>query len=658
MPSALAEPLRPAVQPGSKRQRPAVRYALSVAALTIPMGITAALKSHPNLNPIISASFVIVISGVAWWAGAWAGILLSCLAIPALTLAATGFRMWIPPHIDFIGLAIFWFIAFLVGSVATNRKRIEQMLRDANTELEAKVQERTADLRNANSVIQNRLAELELLYSQLPVGLCFLDGDLHCLRINQKLAAINGAPVASHLGRSLRAVIPAGVADVVEPLYRKVIASGEPVVDFELSGSQSGDADVERTWLIDCCPAMAADGSTLGLQVIVQDITERKRSEESLLRAHAELARREREFRTVVNAIPQICWVSNRDGSVAWYNDRWFEYTGMKQADAEAWKTYIPDEVLPTVLQRWKDALRDRKGFEVEILIRGASGACRWFLTRTVPMHDDAGEICQWFGTSTDVDDLKRSREALIAREKELRQANSDLQQFAYSASHDLQEPIRTVAVYSQMLERRYGSQFEGDAKKFLGFVGASAKRMEKLVLDLLRYVETAHVNEGISEITESSDALRDAISNVAATVEETQAQIYNDPLPALRIRRIHLQQVFQNLLSNSLKYRSNEQPKIHIAAKKHDGDWIFSVRDNGIGIDPAYKERVFGIFKRLHTADKYSGTGIGLAICQRVVQRYGGRIWLDSELGRGTTFFFAIPEQNCSPSTSSDRCD
>jgi light-regulated signal transduction histidine kinase (bacteriophytochrome) len=194
------------------------------------------------------------------------------------------------------------------------------------------------------------------------------------------------------------------------------------------------------------------------------------------------------------------------------------------------------------------------------------------------------------------------------------------------------------------MLEKRYGSQFDGDAKKFLAFVGSSARRMERLVRDLLHYLESAHLEEGGLEITESAEALQCAIANLAAALEETQAEVSNDLLPAVRIRATHLERVFQNLLSNSLKYRSAEPPKIHVAAERQDHSWIFSVHDNGIGIDPVYKEHIFGLFKRLHTADKYSGTGIGLSICQRVLERYGGRIWVDSEVDRGSTFFFSIP--------------
>jgi PAS domain S-box-containing protein len=392
------------------------------------MAITVALKNHPNLNPIISASFVIVISAVAWWAGFWAGILVSCLSIPALTLAATNGKMWLPPHIDFIGLPIFWFICFLVDRVASNRKRIERVLRNVNAELEAKVEERTADLREANISIRDRLAEVELLYSQLPVGVCFLDKNLCFVRINRQLAAMNGVAAADHLGRSLRAIIPPNRADIVEPLYRKILETGRPLVDFELSDPPSDDGATPKTLLVDCCPAKAADGSTIGLQVIVQNITERKRSEQLLLRAHAELAQREREFRTVVNAIPQICWVSGPDGSVLWYNDRWYEYTGIDKDHPQDWKTHIPDDALPMVLQHWKDSIQARRGFEMEVPIRGANGECRWFLARTVAIYDETGNIHQWFGTSTDIDDLKRSREALIAREKELRHANSDLQ--------------------------------------------------------------------------------------------------------------------------------------------------------------------------------------------------------------------------------------
>ena len=624
-----------------------LRYTASLAALAIPMAITAALKSHPTFNPVISASFLLTISAVSWWAGTGAGILLSCLTVPALTAAATGGKNWLPPHVEPVAILIFCFISFLVGRVASTRKRIEEVLRTANSDLEAKVRERTAELQNANAAVQHRLAELETLYAQLPVGLCFLDTNLRFLRINEKLAAINHAPVAGHLHRHLREMISAGISDIVEPWYRRVLETGKPVLNFELSDPTDEETDQQRTWLIDCSPVRAADGRVLGLQVICQDITERKHSEQLLLQANAELARRENELRTLANAIPQICWVSNADGSVAWYNDRWYEYTGAPAGDTgrEHWEARIDPESLPALMDRWKRSLREGQGFELEIPIRGRDGRFRWFLTRTVPIHNEAGQLRQWFGTSTDVDEIKRSREALLLRERELQHANSDLQQFAYSASHDLQEPIRTIAVYAQLLERRYGEQFEGDAKEFLTFVCASARRMETLVHDLLQYVQTTHLGESVTERVEAADALRDALANLSTYLEETRAEVSVDALPALRVRRSHLQQVFQNLVGNALKYRGTDPPKLHISARRQNEEWLVSVQDNGIGIDATYQQQIFGIFKRLHTADKYSGTGIGLAICQRVIERYGGRIWVESEVGKGSTFFFTIPD-------------
>lgn len=611
------------------------------------MAVTLALRGHPQFNPIISASFLLVISAAAWWAGMGPALVLSFLTTPAITVAASGGKMWLPAHIDPIGIVIFCFISFLVSRVADTRNRVEEVLRTANAELEGRVRERTIELEKANRAIQHRFAELEALYAQLPLGVCFLDTNLRFVRINDTLAAINKAPVSAHLHRHLREMLPAATADVVTPLYESVLQSGEPIVNFEMTAASTSKGEPQRAWLIACSPVKAADGAMLGLQVIVQDISQRKRAEQLLMQANVELAKREKEFRTLANAMPQICWASNADGYVAWYNDRWYEYTGMPHGEInpEQWEITVKPENLRSVRERWNKSLASGEGFEMELSIRGRDERFRWFLVRTVPLRGEDGEIRRWFGTSTDIDELKRSREALAAREQELRRANTDLQQFAYSASHDLQEPIRTIAVYSQMLERRYGAKLDGDATVFLGFVRASALRMERLVRDLLQYVETAHVEERTTESVDAGEVLRDTLANLSATLEEAKAEVNAGPLPALRVRRAHLQQVFQNLVSNAIKYRGTEPPKVQILARRDVQAWVFSVQDNGIGIDPEYKERIFGIFKRLHTTDKYSGTGIGLALCQRIIERYRGRIWVESEPGRGATFFFTVPD-------------
>jgi signal transduction histidine kinase len=231
------------------------------------------------------------------------------------------------------------------------------------------------------------------------------------------------------------------------------------------------------------------------------------------------------------------------------------------------------------------------------------------------------------------------------ARQEALLRANADLEQFAHSVSHDLREPIRSIAVYSELLTTRYSSTLDGQGLEFLGFVRAGAKRMDALIGDLLAYTQAASGHEDEVSLTPAKKPLEGSLANLAQAVAESGARVEFQSLPAVRIRETHLQQLFQNLIGNAIKYRREEPLCVIVAAIRLDGHWLFSVRDNGIGIRPEYKETIFGIFKRLHTNERYSGTGMGLAICQRIVEQYRGRIWVESELGQGSTFFFTIPE-------------
>ena len=231
-----------------------------------------------------------------------------------------------------------------------------------------------------------------------------------------------------------------------------------------------------------------------------------------------------------------------------------------------------------------------------------------------------------------------RDRQQILAR------VNADLEQFAYSASHDLKEPIRNIAIYSELLKLSYGGLLDEQGKQFLQFLISGAKRIEILVNDLLLFTQAASILEETPPPTPATEPLEGALGALREAIRESGACITCDPLPDVRMRDVHLQQVFQNLIGNAIKYRS-ESLRVHVAAEEIDSHWVFSVRDNGIGFDPVYKEQIFGIFKRLHSAQQYPGTGMGLAISQRIVQRYRGRIWADSAVGKGSTFFFAIPK-------------
>jgi light-regulated signal transduction histidine kinase (bacteriophytochrome) len=229
-------------------------------------------------------------------------------------------------------------------------------------------------------------------------------------------------------------------------------------------------------------------------------------------------------------------------------------------------------------------------------------------------------------------------------RQETLARVNADLEQFAYSASHDLKEPIRNIAVYSQLLSLQYGDLLDDQGREFLHYVMSGAKQIEFLVNDLLLYTQAASTVEESPEPAQPSKPLAAALDTLREPIRESGASITVDPLPDVRIREGHLQQLFQNLIGNAIKYRK-EAPRVRIWASDGNVDWIFSIADNGIGFDPIYKDQVFGIFKRLHSHSEYSGTGMGLAICQRIVQRYRGRIWAQSEVGKGSTFSFAIPK-------------
>lgn len=234
--------------------------------------------------------------------------------------------------------------------------------------------------------------------------------------------------------------------------------------------------------------------------------------------------------------------------------------------------------------------------------------------------------------------------ERVLKRTEELMRSNEELQQYAYIASHDLQEPLRTVSIYAQLLAKRYGGQLQGDADQFIRNIVDNAHRMEKLIHDLLDFSRIDSWGTDFVTRTSCDDALDDAIQDIRSLIEESGTVITRESLPHVMGDQIQLTRLFQNLLVNSIKYRSSEPPQIHIAAEPNSGDWRLSVKDNGVGIEPQYAEKVFGIFKSLQPRDKGTGSGMGLAICRKIVTRHEGRIWVESALGKGATFYFTLP--------------
>jgi signal transduction histidine kinase len=239
--------------------------------------------------------------------------------------------------------------------------------------------------------------------------------------------------------------------------------------------------------------------------------------------------------------------------------------------------------------------------------------------------------------------ELERTKEDLERKSQELARSNDDLKEFAYAASHDLQEPLRIIRGYVQLLAKRYKGKLDADADDFIKYAVEGVGRMQRLIKDLLEY-SSLGINGETLKPSECTELVHRALANLQAAIQESGAEVTYDPLPAIAVDPSQVSRVFQNLIGNAIKFHGEEAPRVHISAEQRGEEWVFSVRDNGIGMDPDQSERIFMIFQRLHPREEYDGTGIGLAICKKIVERHGGRIWVESEEGKGSTFYFTIP--------------
>jgi PAS domain S-box-containing protein len=354
-------------------------------------------------------------------------------------------------------------------------------------------------------------------------------------------------------------------------------------------------------------------------------------------RAQAELARTEARFRQLADAMPQIVWIADEEGQVSYFNRRWYFYTGLAPGEGiRDWVRALHPDDRDVSIADWRAATHARTQYQSEQRLRRADGTYRWHLTRAIPVVSDG--TVEWFGTATDIDDQKHIEAAL-------RSANRDLEQFAYSASHDLQEPLRMVSIYSQLLQRRHSAELTGPSEVFLQYILQGASRMEQLLQDLLSYTRIALSDSQEAGESDTSEILDRLLSDLRPRLVESGGMIEAiTPMPPVGAADVHVYQLLQNLLTNALKYRSERPPVIRLSATRVGIWWRFAVSDNGIGIAPAYHDRIFGLFRRLHSQSEYAGTGVGLALCKKIVSRYGGEIWVESEEGTGSTFLFTLP--------------
>jgi len=334
--------------------------------------------------------------------------------------------------------------------------------------------------------------------------------------------------------------------------------------------------------------------------------------------------------------------ITDRNGNIEYVNSAFEKITGYPTSEVigknpRFLKSGIHDDGHYEKL--WETILRGNP-FQTLMVNRRKDGELYYVEKTITPIRDDIGEIVYFVSTDKNVTE----RKLMEAETEKLRRARAaDLENFAYIASHDLQEPLRMITSFLSLLERRCGSVIDETAHEYLHFATDGARRMRNLIEDLLSYSRTGNSTTCYTPV-DMTKIFEEALVNLDRGIAESAAVITRDPLPILYGDRTQLVQLFQNLIGNSIKYRGEEPLSIHVGARRDDGHWVFSFRDNGIGIDPAHKDRVFGMFQRFHPRTKYVGTGLGLAICKRIVERHHGTIWFESLLGKGSTFFVRLP--------------
>ena len=354
------------------------------------------------------------------------------------------------------------------------------------------------------------------------------------------------------------------------------------------------------------------------------------------------------KYRALLEAAPDAMVVVNQAGEIVLVNvqaENQFGYS-RHQLVGQQVKDIIPEGFAERLIadgtRSAAEALAQQIGTGIELSGRRKDGSKFPIEIMLSPLESTEGILVT--AAIRDVTERNRSEEHLVKTVGELKRSNEELQQFAYVSSHDLQEPLRMVASYTQLLAKRYKGRLDSDADEFIAFAVDGCNRMQGLIQDLLAYSRAGTNGKAFCEVS-AEDALRGALTNLRITIEQSGAVVSHDSLPAIETDETQLTQVFQNLVGNAIKYRSAEVPRVRVSATKNgDNEWIFSVRDNGLGIAPQYFERIFVIFQRLHGRDEFEGTGIGLAICKKVLERLGGRIWVESQPGTGSTFYFALP--------------
>jgi PAS domain S-box-containing protein len=564
----------------------------------------------------------------------------------------------------------------------TDRKEMEEKLRANHATLKRRVRERTAELAESER-------RYRTLVENLPQKIFLKDRNSVWISVNSNLASDLGIRPEEVGGKTDFDFFPKELAEKYRADDRRIVETGA-TEDIEEKYVQDG----KELWVHTVkTPVMGEQGNITGVLGIFWDITGRRCSEEALALSRRELEVRNRIAEVFLTVPDEDMYAQVLDVLLDAFRSRYGVFGYIDDAGAlvvpsmtrHVWdRCRVPDRkfVFPREewgTSIWPTSIRQKKilcSNERSTLTPEGHIPIERNISAPIIYRNHVVGLFQVANKETDYDEedlalaravadmispilnarlqakreeagRKAAEEALLLEAEKLERSNRELEQFAYVASHDLQEPLRMVSSYTQLLAQRYNDKLDQDARDFIGYAVDGANRMQRLIQDLLSYSRVATRGQPPDKM-DTHGALGEAVKNLQAAIQESGAMVTNGELPMVLADRTQIAQVFQNLVGNSIKFqRPGEPPRVHVSAVRHDDSdrtWTFEVKDNGIGIDPKYFDRLFVIFQRLHGKQEYPGTGIGLALCRRIVERHGGRIWIESEPGRGTSVFFTLP--------------
>jgi PAS domain S-box-containing protein len=492
--------------------------------------------------------------------------------------------------------------------------------------------------RKAEEALKESEEKFHTMADTIPQLAWMAHGDGYIYWYNQRWYQYTGTTPAQMEGWGWQSVHDPMLLSSVLERWKNSIAKGNP---FEMEFPLRGADGIFRSFLTRGLPLKDSKGQVVQWFGTNTDITERKKAENDLKNAREKLE-------LALSRGNVGIWEWNLNTNEVVWDERMEKLFGLKPGTFEktynAFERLVNEEDISHIQKAIKDSLEKDLPYETVFRTRSENEKPRFISSRAIVNKDNDGKPINFIGVCFDVSGLQEGTEKLVSKlNEELLRSNKELESFAYVASHDLQEPLRMVSSFTQLLEMQYKDKLDDKALEYIHFAVDGSKRMFDLLNGLLAYSRIQTKGKEFKKV-ELKQVLATTTQNLTLTIKERNADIKSDDLPVISGDMVQLIQLFQNLLANAIKF-SKETPKIFISSKSNHDHYLISVRDEGIGIESQYFEKIFQIFQRLHPRDQYEGTGIGLAICKRIVERHGGKIWIESEFGKGSSFFFTIPK-------------